>query len=440
MPIREALTASAPWLGALLAESTAIQAALLDGEGRLLGVNRGLASLLQEDTRALEGQSVQPFLTSADWALLRRYLAREVVLPGGSILLNFVAGDRVPHTHRCRLVPVGGDHLLVAEAPAAQNRNLQEELLELNNQLTTLSRENVRKGRELALALSELKKAQALLVHQEKMASLGQVAAGIAHEINNPLAFVLSNEQVLKRDFDDLLDFINVLGDALPELALRAPGLHAQLLAKAEAVGLEYLAGAVPRKLDANLEGLERVKKIVLDLRNFSRLDEGEWKFCRLSEGLESTLRFLGPLLHDHEVTLATALAELPELHCCPGPLNQAISNIVVNAIQASQPGQSVLVRTGSAGNHQFLEVTDQGVGIPAENLARIFDPFFTTKPVGSGTGLGLSIVHQVVEAHQGTVEIRSAPGDGTTVRLLLPEGRGPQASGEGAVPANPAD
>jgi two-component system NtrC family sensor kinase len=186
--------------------------------------------------------------------------------------------------------------------------------------------------------------------------------------------------------------------------------------------------------MEANIKGLERVKKIVLDLRNFSRLDEAERKECHLAEGIESTLLFLGPLLQEHGVTVETDFAPLPKVLCSPGPLNQAISNILANAIQASQSGQAVRVSTRRDGDRFVVEVADHGAGIPAEHLAKVFDPFFTTKPVGSGTGLGLSIAHQVVAAHDGRIEIDSLPGSGTTVRILLPGKR------EGAGRSEPCD
>jgi signal transduction histidine kinase len=395
----------------------------------------------------LAGENCTRFLTEPDGKLLIKRLSESNLSLEDELLLNFVDSDQVPHTLRCRFAPVENGYLLLGEPPQDDNHNLQEELIQLNNQLSVLSRENIRKGRELTKALANLKSAQSMLVHQEKMASLGQMTAGIAHEINNPLAFVLGNEQVLKRDFDDLMAFINTFGDALPEIATNSPHLHAEIIAKAGEVGLEYLAEAIPGKIAANIEGLERVKNIILDLRNFSRLDEAEEKYCHLAEGIEATLRFLGPLLHEHGVTVETDFAALPQLLCSPGPLNQAISNILINAIQASHHGQTVKVSTRLDGDRYCVEIFDQGDGIPAELLTKVFDPFFTTKPVGSGTGLGLSIAHQIVAAHKGQIEIDSLPGSGTTVRLLLPgqrqdsaiatnkELQGADADAETAVP-----
>jgi signal transduction histidine kinase len=404
--------------------STVVHLALLTPNGRIRQVNQALAGCLKASPEELADQDFLDFLTTPDAKTLAAWLQSPEAFGDEDLLLNVVDAHQVPHSLHFRLAAIEGGFLLLGEPPQQENQTLQEELLQLNNQLSVLSRENVRKGRELARALADLKDTQSLLVHREKMASLGQMTAGIAHEINNPLAFVLGNEQVLQRDFDDLFSFINAVGDALPEIGTLAPRLHARLLARAAEIDLEYLAEALPRKITANIQGLERVKKIILDLRNFSRLDQAEQKPCHLAEGIEATLQFLGPLLHEHKVSVENDFADLPQLLCSPGPLNQAVSNILANAVQASRPGQTVRVATRLQGGDYCIEVADQGEGIPPEDLHRVFDPFFTTKPVGSGTGLGLSISHQIVASQGGRIEIDSLPGAGTTVRILLPDRR----------------
>lgn len=204
-------------------------------------------------------------------------------------------------------------------------------------------------------------------------------------------------------------------------MAQFCPEIESRIIEKANECDLEYLVEGIPRKISANLEGLERVRKIVLDLRTFSRLDEAEVKLCDLAESIASTILFLTPLAQQHEVTIKTAFAKMDPLQCSPSTLNQAVSNILSNAIQASRPGQSVLLSTMEKDDQVIICVEDHGSGISPENLSKIFDPFFTTKPVGSGTGLGLSITHQVISAQGGTLQVDSAPNQGTRMRIVLP-------------------
>ncbi len=281
--------------------------------------------------------------------------------------------------------------------------------------------ERKRADEKLHRAYAEFRSSQSLLVQAEKMASLGRMTAGVAHEINNPMSFVTTNLVNLRRDFQDFLEFNATVKTLLPELAVAAPAIHEQLAGRFAELELDYLAASVPKTLADNLEGLERVKRIVLDLRRFSRLDEDEFKPCDLAADITATLRFLSPLLAEHDVRLETHFAALPPLVCSAGHLNQAVSNIVGNAIQASRPGQTVKVSTFAWNDRCLIQVTDAGEGIAPENLARVFDPFFTTKAVGSGTGLGLHIVHQIVTAHHGEIRIKSERGQGTTVTMEVP-------------------
>lgn len=419
--LESALSSALPRLVAAINKSETIHLAILNSKGAIIHVNRAFADTLSVDPLHLKNLDIKNILTAADAKLFANYLAGKEPLPDEEMLINFTGGNQIPFTLCCFLARTEDRLLLFAEPPAESNRRLQEELLHLNNRLAVLSRENARKGRELTKALGELKKAESMMVHKEKMASLGLMTAGIAHEINNPLAFVLNNEQLLKRDFDDMARFLKTIGDLLPRIGELSSDIHDDIVAKASETDLAYLSTSIPRKIGANIEGLERVKKIVFDLRNFSRLDEAEQKLCCLAEGINSTLLFLSPLAKEHGVLIETELTPMPPILCMPGPLNQAISNLLVNAIQASNPGQLVRITTREAGDFQCIEVYDQGSGILPENRGKIFEPFFTTKPVGSGTGLGLSIVHQVVEAHNGKIELESIPGAGTKFRILLP-------------------
>ena len=240
--------------------------------------------------------------------------------------INVVNAQNEPFTLECLLDVRPDGFSLIGEAPAKQDKAFQDEMLRLINELAVLTRENVRKSRALEQALSHLKDALARLVRQEKMASLGQLTAGIAHGINNPIAFVGNNQSTLKRDFEHLFALINVVGESLGEMAMGSQGVADRIIRKAAEIDLAYLAESVPKRIADNLDGLERVRRIVLELRNFSRLDEGEIKLCDMAEGIRSGLRFLSTVLDEYGVTVETHFPPLPPLLCASGPLNQAIN------------------------------------------------------------------------------------------------------------------
>jgi two-component system NtrC family sensor kinase len=423
LPIfQNSLKSALPLVSSFLQSAATVFLAVIDRDFRLTFANPSFTEILKSDFSDLEGKDFIRFFTAPDGQSLTTFLTAGEIREDQTFLLNIVDSQQVPHSLLFRFAFLPEGFLMIGEPPREANGSLQEELMELNNRLSVISRENTRKSRELAKALAELKKTQSMLVQQEKMASLGLMTAGIAHEINNPLAFVLGNEQVLKRDFEDLLSFINILGDSLPSIAGLSPGLYEELIGKAQEIDLEYLSQSLPRKITANIEGLERVKQIILDLRTFSRLDEGGEKSCHLAENIQSVIRFLGPMIQEYGVTMETDFAPLPPLFCIPGPLNQAVNNILTNAVQASSPGKTVRISTRMEKGEYCIEISDQGCGIDPENLTRVFDPFITTKPVGSGTGLGLSISHEVISAQGGKIEIESLPESGTRVRILLPQ------------------
>jgi two-component system NtrC family sensor kinase len=412
---------AAPLLASLIDQSEGLHFIATATDGTILRVNHAVARRIRRPVEELEGTSIFEHLTESDKELVRVRLEQGTRNLDEKTLLNFVDRDNAPYSLNCKIDIMPDGLVILGEAPVRKEESLQRELLELNNELAALSRENVRKKRELEQALAKLKDAQAMLVQQEKMASLGQMTAGVAHEINNPMAFVLTNHETLLRDFQDLLGLVNIVGDSLDELSSTNPGVYERMVDKAEEIDLSHLIEVIPKKIGHNLEGLERVKRIVLDLRSFSRLDENSYKPADISEGISSTLRFLSPLIAAQQVTVKTFLGEMPRLSCSPGTLNQAFSNVIANAVQASPPNGEVTVTTSEENGFCVVAVEDHGEGIAAEHLTKIFDPFFTTKPVGSGTGLGLHIARQIVTAHRGEIRVASEKHIGTTVTILIP-------------------
>jgi two-component system, NtrC family, sensor kinase len=362
------------------------------------------------------GRALTSLMPPSDAAVLRGLVAAGC-RHGEPVLLNFLDTAGNPFSLRCRVDVRPGGLSLLGEPVRRHEEALADELARLNNELAVLAREDARKARALALALSELREAQSLLVHREKMASLGQMTAGVAHEINTPLGYVMSHQETLARDITDLA----AAAEAMRALVSTHPEHAARLQAIEEEADLEYLRESIPRRLRSSQEGLARIQQLVLDMRTFSRLDEADEKPCDPAETVAASLRFLRPLATERDVTIDMRLAALAPLRCHPGALNQAVANVVANAIQASPPGGRVEVALFESDGDVVVAISDRGAGIAPEHLPRIFDPFFTTKAVGAGTGLGLSIAHQVLKAHGGRIEVDSVLSEGTTVRLRIP-------------------
>ena len=284
------------------------------------------------------------------------------------------------------------------------------------------------RNEQLSLANAQLEQAHQQLLQSEKLAAIGQLAAGVAHEINNPVGFVLSNLNSLDDYIRDLFDVIDAYIGA--ESTLDAE-LKTRLSAVRRERDLMYLREDAPTLVRESKEGLSRVREIVVDLRDFSRIDSSHaWEWVDLHRTIESTLNIVGKEVRYH-AELVRSFGELPMVRCIPSQIGQVIMNLVINAAHAcasvaassGRAGETVTVRTGRVDGEEsvWVEVEDTGCGIPEENLKRVFEPFFTTKPVGQGTGLGLSVIYGIVSAHGGSIDVRSVVGEGTTFRVVLP-------------------
>ncbi|NDJ74899.1 MAG: two-component sensor histidine kinase [Chloroflexi bacterium] len=330
-------------------------------------------------------------------------------------------GAGVPHRSVRGSVRRMGDVLLVlAEHDVVQLERTNREITQLNSEITNLQRELALRKLELQRALDDLRETQTMLIHAEKMNALGQLVAGVAHEINNPISFVNSNLHSLRQTLGDITGAYRqleelVLADAVPE---HVHAVHA-IRQKAD---LDFVLADLDDLFHGSLTGLHRVKKIVEDLRTYSRLDEAEFKSADLQEGITSTLAIVQPALHNR-ISVTVDLDDLPPIHCYPAELNQVFMNLIVNAAQAIEGQGTITIRGRDAGGEIVLAFEDSGAGIPAGHIDRIFEPFFTTKPVGQGTGLGLALAYRIVtEHHQGAMRVQSTPGQGTTFTISLPK------------------
>jgi two-component system, NtrC family, sensor kinase len=287
-----------------------------------------------------------------------------------------------------------------------------EEMLERKNRQLEEAAIAERAAREALI------KAQGQLVQSEKLAGLGQMVAGVAHEINNPLAFVGNNVAVMQRDVGGIRKLL--------ELYKQADGcvpadLRQRITELEEQIDLTYTLENLEGLFARSREGLRRIQQIVKDLRDFARLDESDLSECDLNAGIASTLNIIQGHAKRKQVRLVTDLAPLPPVTCYPAKINQVIMNLVGNAIDASHDEGEVAIRSRAAGANVILEVKDNGSGIPQAIREKIFDPFFTTKPQGEGTGLGLSISYGIVHDHGGEIEVESEEGKGSVFRVTLP-------------------
>jgi len=292
------------------------------------------------------------------------------------------------------------------------------ELTNITNELEQKNKELNKKRDELEKAYSELKATQAQILQQEKMASIGQLAAGIAHEINNPIGFVSSNLGTLSKYAGRFLAYINaqqeVIDSSVPQT------LREELALKRKELRINYISEDIRELISESSEGIERVKKIIWDLKSFSRVDQAELKHADLNECLESTINIVWNELK-YKATVTKEYGDLPSTKCYPQQLNQVFVNLLINAVQAIEKQGEIKVRSWQDNGTILISVSDTGCGIPPEIQGRIFEPFFTTKDVGKGTGLGLSITYDIVKKHDGDITVVSEPGKGTTFTVRIP-------------------
>jgi two-component system, NtrC family, sensor kinase len=299
-----------------------------------------------------------------------------------------------------------GRSLVTLLALVVDNANLHSEQLDRIDRLSQLNE-------EMRAMNLQLQSAQQQLMQSEKMASIGQLAAGVAHEINNPVGYVYSNLGTLAGYVDELLRVVR-------HLSGKGSG-------PAPSCDIDFLEEDIPALVSETREGLDRVKKIVQDLKDFSRVDKSDdWEPANLVKGLESTLNIVANEIK-YKAAVVKELVPLPEVPCLLTQLNQVFMNLLVNAAQAIQNKGTITLRSGFDDKNVWIEVADDGCGMSADVQARIFEPFYTTKPVGKGTGLGLSVSYSIVQKHQGNIELVSAPGQGTSFRVVLPRVRSGQ-------------
>lgn len=388
---------------------------IFNTNGQLLDANQAMCYFL--DTNRSELKPGNLFI-NPDFSFFLSEEHNELVFEGLMTIGNYTD---VSFVLQSRVFRRNNRILVYAEADVPDLFEENKKMSVLNQEVNNLQRQLIKEKKNLQATLAELKETQQLLIHSEKMNAMGKLVAGVAHELNNPIAFVYSNLFSLEKYVAEVFDAIRQI-----EKQVEAIGNQdlletiAQLREKNE---LNYLEEDISEMTKESKVGIERVKTIVEDLRRFSRLDESDIKQVDLIENIRSTESIVRAEIAKKNIQYQYIGPSQLQLECYPGQLNQAILNVLINAIDAVQPGGHISLIVTDETDKINIEVTDDGQGIPEEIKNRIFEPFFTTKPVGSGTGLGLSITYKIIhDLHKGKIELESIVQQGTKIRLSIPK------------------
>jgi PAS domain S-box-containing protein len=384
---------------------------ITDAEAKITWVNNAFALLSGYTNEELHGQPPRIFNSGTQDAVFFRHFWESI--SGGKTWRGDIVNRRKDgslYTASQMVTP-----LFNAEGKISHYIAVLEDISERKRQ-----EEELRKNYERLRTLNEqLENAQNQLLQSDKMASIGQLAAGVAHEINNPIGFVNSNLGTLKKYVDELLSVIHAYSAADPLLAGH-PEFSASIAARKAEADLDFLGDDIHSLIKESREGIARVTRIVQDLKDFSRIDSMDWAEANLEHGLDSTLNIAMNEIK-FKADIVKEYAGIPDIECLGSQLNQVFMNLLVNAAHAIETHGTITLRTGSTSDAVWVEIADTGRGIPPENLKRIFDPFFTTKAVGKGTGLGLSLAYSIVQKHHGKLDVSSQVGVGSCFRVEIP-------------------
>ena len=392
-------------LEAFLSDSKSVICFSLDVEGNLLSCNEGYNRILGYTEKNIKDKLLNPEFES----LIIDY--KDSLVFSGIMTLKKLS---LNSSFLAQVYRLSDELLFLCEYDGFEIETLFKEMsfnaLSMNN----MNRELIKKEIMLKNAISKQKETQTMLMQSEKMNALGQLAAGVAHEINNPMTYVMGNVEIMGQYFRSIKELF--------EACEKETMVNIQDLK--EKYDMNYILDDFYALQKATLEGGERINKIVSELRDYSRVDESEKSLCNIETCIMSSLNIAKLEINRNHIKLDLNISKTSDIECYPARLNQVFLNLIINAIQATGETGNISIRLYEKENSIIVEVEDNGIGITAENKSKIFEPFFTTKPKGIGVGLGLNLSYKIIkDMHKGTISFDSIAGKGTRFTIAIPKG-----------------
>ena len=345
---------------------------------------------------------------------IKRFLGDVAALPP-EFAAFLAAVDEAYHSADADRLMIERALELMSKELTEANAGLRKELAEHQHTELELKKEK----EEQIFLFKKLEVVQNQLMQSDKLASIGQLAAGVAHEINNPIGYVYSNLGTLEKYVRDVFSLLDSYEQA--ESVITDAEVRVRLQALKEQFDIDFMKKDIDALMDESRDGITRVRTIVQSLKDFAHADTAdEWQYADLRRGLDSTLNIVNNEIK-YKADVIRNYGNIPDVECLPSQLNQVFMNLLLNAVQAIEQHGTITLRTGQQDDAVWVEISDTGKGIAPEYRQKIFDPFFTTKPIGKGTGLGLSLSYGIIQKHHGRIEVESEVGKGTSFRIWLP-------------------
>lgn len=401
-------------LDSLLQNGKSVAIGIFDAGGQILTANTAMCYFMDADLQTLKSKNI---FVNPEFSVIANNTNTGLIFEG---LLTLGNRLDISYALNAKVFRQQNEILVFAEVDIPLLFDENRKMSQLNQEVNNLQRQLIREKKNLQNTLEELRDTQQMLIQSEKMNALGKMVAGVAHELNNPIAFVYSNLFSIEQYVSEFANTSKQVNDLIQQKADKE--LAAEIAEIQKKTDWYELLDDISDMSRESKAGIERIKNIVADLRKFSRLDEGDIKQIDLVESIKSTVNIVRAEMVRKQIDFEMSVPQQLIVECYAGQLNQVIMNVLINAIDAVDVQGKVSLGACVENENICITITDNGSGIPDEIKNRIFEPFFTTKPVGSGVGLGLSITYKIIhDLHRGTIQLHSLPGQSTSFKITIP-------------------